>query len=139
MCFFSEQGVNTSCREAFSLIFYPLGVNTMTSEELNTLAELVAEKLWGKFAVIGAASIFQSIPPQRGTTNPAPASVGLDDYISTEQITKEFGCSKQWLYNQRKRYPQCSRLVKNNPHDQRGKRFWSRSYIKKIIHESTEP
>lgn len=110
----------------------------MTSEELNALAELVTEKLWDKFAVIGASSLFRTISSQPEATNPAPA-MELDDYISTEQITKEFGCSKQWLYNQRKRYPQCSRLVKNNPQDQRGKRFWNRSYIKKIIHESPEP
>lgn len=106
----------------------------MTSEELNTLAELVAEKIWDKFAVIGAASIFSSMP-QKEITNPAP-SAELDDYVSTEQIITEFGVSKQWLYNKRKNYPQCSRLVKNNPRDQRGKRFWSRSFIKKIIHES---
>lgn len=106
----------------------------MTPEELNALAELVAEKLWDRFAVIGAANIFRST-----TTNPSPAPVTTpDDYISTDQITEEFGCSKQWLYNQRKRHPQCSRLVKSNPCDQRGKRFWSRSYIRKIIHESEE-
>ena len=110
----------------------------MTTEELNALADLVTEKLWDKFAVIGAASIFRAMQSQPETTHPAP-SVELDDYISTEQITAEFRCSKQWLYNQRKRHPQCSRLVKNNPHDQRGKRFWSLSYIKKIIHESTDP
>lgn len=106
----------------------------MTPEELNALADLVAEKLWDRFAVIGAASIFRST-----AANPSPAPVTTpDDYISTDQITHEFGCSKQWLYNQRKRHPQCSRLVKNNSYDQRGKRFWSRSYIKKIIHESEE-
>lgn len=106
----------------------------MTPEELNALAELVTEKLWDKLAVVGAASIFRST-----AANPSPAPVTTpDDYISTDQITHEFGCSKQWLYNQRKRHPQCSRLVKNNPCDQRGKRFWSRSYIRKIIHESEE-
>lgn len=110
----------------------------MTQEELNALADLVTEKLWDKFAVIGAASIFRAMQSQSEVTNSTPAVAELDDYISTEQITAEFGCSKQWLYNQRKRHPQCSRLVKNNPHDQRGKRFWSRSYIKKIIHESEE-
>lgn len=105
----------------------------MTPEELNALANLVTEKIWDKFAVIGAANIFQAMQSQSKSANPVP-----DDYVSTEQIITEFGCSKQWLYNQRKHYPQCSRLVKNNPHDQRGKRFWSRSYIRKIIHESKE-
>lgn len=106
----------------------------MTPEELNTLAELVTEKLWDRFAVMGAASIFRSTA---ANSSPAPATTP-DDYISTDQIIEEFGCSKQWLYNQRKRHPQCSRLVKNNSYNQRGKRFWSRSYIKKIIHESGE-
>ena len=106
----------------------------MTPEELNTLAELVTEKLWDRFAVMGAASIFRSTA---ANSSPAPATTP-DDYISTDQIIEEFGCSKQWLYNQRKRHPQCSRLVKNNSYNQRGKRFWSRSYSKKIIHESGE-
>lgn len=106
----------------------------MTPEELNTLAELVTEKLWDRFAVMGAASIFHSTA---ANSSPVPATTP-DDYISTDQIIEEFGCSKQWLYNQRKRHPQCSRLVKNNSYNQRGKRFWSRSYIKKIIHESGE-
>ncbi len=106
----------------------------MTPEELNALADLVAEKLWDRFAVIGAASIFRSTA---ATPSPTPVTTP-DNYISTDQITHEFGCSKQWLYNQRKRHPQYSRLVKNNSYDQRGKRFWSRSYIKKIIHESEE-
>lgn len=80
----------------------------MTPEELNTLAELVTEKIWDKLAVVGAASIFRST-----AANPSPVAAPTpDDYISTDQITHEFGCSKQWLYNQRKRHPQCSRLVK---------------------------
>lgn len=52
----------------------------MTPEELNTLAELVTEKLWDKFAVMGATGIFRA--------NPSPAPVTTpDDYISTDQIT----------------------------------------------------
>lgn len=108
----------------------------MTSEELNALAELVTEKLWDKFAVIGASSIFQIMSSSSGA--PIPATAEPDDYISTEQIMEEKKVSRQWLYNQRKRFPQCSRLVKNNPHDQRGKRFWSRSFIEKIIRESPQ-
>lgn len=108
----------------------------MTPEELNALADLVSEKLWDKFAVIGAASIFGTTSSAAAAS--APAATEPDDYISTDQITKEKNVSKQWLYNQRKRFPQCSRLVKNNPQDQRGKRFWSRSFIEKIIRESPQ-
>lgn len=102
----------------------------MTVEELNALANLVTEKLWDKLA---AAMLLRAMPTTPLQT-PEP-----DDYVSTEQIITEFGVSKQWLYNQRKRHPQCSRLVKNNPYDQRGKRFWNRAYIKKIIHDSPAP
>lgn len=105
----------------------------MNSKDLDILVDRISQKLWDKLAVLGAASLFRTMQSQ-----PA-SSAEPDDYISTEKIIAEFGVSKQWLYKQRKRYPQCSRLVKNNPHDQRGKRFWSRSYIKKIIHESTDP
>lgn len=106
----------------------------MTQEELNTIADLVAEKIWGKFAAVSLLQTMQS------PHHPAPAPpVEPEDYISTDIIISEFGISKQWLYNQRKKHPQCSRLVKNNPYDQRGKRFWSRTYIRQIIHNSPEP